>query len=173
MPGCNLDRRQVLPDPVSGKGCAGRRGGGCRRLCAAAQRCRGICKCLLCGVDLIAFERFEPGNLIKRQIGKEPQEPSDIAVVRVPPELPIVVVRQLVFMEPYGASDRFPHLRAIRPGDKRCRRAEKFDAVDPAGQFDSVDDIAPLIRSAHLQPATVTARKLHEVVGLKHHVIEL
>ena len=36
-----------------------------------------------------------------------------------------------------------------------------------------LDDIAPLVRSAHLQAAAIAAVKLDEVVGLQHHVVEL
>ena len=39
-------------------------------------------------------------------------------------------------------------------------------------QFDAIDDISPLVRSAHLDPATHAARKFKEIVGLEDHVIE-
>ena len=34
------------------------------------------------------------------------------------------------------------------------------------------DDVAPLVRAAHLQAAAVAPAKLHEIVSLQHHVVE-
>ncbi len=42
----------------------------------------------------------------------------------------------------------------------------------PAAEIDAVDDIAPLIRAAHLQDAIVAFAKLNKVIGLQHHVVE-
>ena len=39
-------------------------------------------------------------------------------------------------------------------------------------EIDAVDDVAPLVRAAHLQIAAVAARELDEVVGLQDHVVE-
>jgi len=39
-------------------------------------------------------------------------------------------------------------------------------------EADAVNDVAPLIRSAHLQNAAVALVKLHEIVGLQNHVVE-
>ena len=38
--------------------------------------------------------------------------------------------------------------------------------------YDAVDDVAPLIRAAHLQPAAVALVQLDEIVGLQNHVVE-
>ena len=42
----------------------------------------------------------------------------------------------------------------------------------PARQVHAVDDIAPLIRPAHLQQTTITAVQLKEIIGLQDHVVE-
>jgi len=42
----------------------------------------------------------------------------------------------------------------------------------PARQIDAVDDIAPLIRSAHLHKAAVAAVQFKEIIGLQDHVVE-
>ena len=42
-----------------------------------------------------------------------------------------------------------------------------------ACEVDTVDDVAPLIRTAHLQKAAIAAVQLQEVVGLEDHVVEL
>jgi hypothetical protein len=57
-----------------------------------------------------------------------------------------------------------------------CQRGgetEELDAVGAAAKLDAADDIAPLVRSAHLHAAAIAAVKLDEVVGLQHHVVEL
>ena len=45
-------------------------------------------------------------------------------------------------------------------------------AIDPAGKLDAVDDIAPLVRPAHLEAAGRAARQLQKIIGLQDHVIE-
>ena len=45
-------------------------------------------------------------------------------------------------------------------------------AVDPPRQLDPVDDIAPLVGPAHLQPAAGAPRQLQEIIGLEDHVVE-
>ena len=42
----------------------------------------------------------------------------------------------------------------------------------PAAEVDAVDDVAPLVRAAHLQDAAVALVQLDEVVGLQDHVVE-
>jgi hypothetical protein len=41
-----------------------------------------------------------------------------------------------------------------------------------AAEVDAVDDVAPLVRATHLQPAIDAARQFDEVVGLADHVVE-
>ena len=45
--------------------------------------------------------------------------------------------------------------------------------LDAAAELDAVDDVAPLVGAAHLQPAAVAAGELQEVVRLHDHVVEL
>ena len=47
-------------------------------------------------VDLRAVERFQPRDLVERQVGEQPQELADIGVGGVPPELPVIVGAELV-----------------------------------------------------------------------------
>ena len=42
----------------------------------------------------------------------------------------------------------------------------------PAAEIDAVDDVAPLVRAAHLQHAAVAPVQLDEIVGLQDHVVE-
>jgi hypothetical protein len=41
-----------------------------------------------------------------------------------------------------------------------------------AAEVDAVDDVAPLVRAAHLQHAAVAPVELDEIVGLQDHVVE-
>src|SRR3546814_11809273 len=41
-------------------------------------------------VDLSAFEALQPGDLVQRQIGEQPQKAADVGVMGVPPELPVI-----------------------------------------------------------------------------------
>ena len=68
---------------------------------------------------------------------------------------------------------RLAHLGAVGGRDQRRRQPEELGCRRCAGQLDAVDDIAPLVRAAHLQPAAGAAGQLEEVVGLEDHVVEL
>ena len=45
-------------------------------------------------------------------------------------------------------------------------------AIDPAAKFHTIDDVAPLVRTTHLQNAAVAARQLEKIIGLQDHVVE-
>lgn len=70
--------------------------GSLRRIGAAAQRGRFVGEDLFRFIDLGAFERFEPRDLGKWQVGEQLQEAADVAVVAVAPILPIVKMGQLI-----------------------------------------------------------------------------
>jgi hypothetical protein len=74
------------------------------------QRGRLVGEDLLRLVDLGAFGAFQPGDLVERQIGEQPQEAADIAVVGVPPELPIIIGRKLFGIEPDAPETVLPIL---------------------------------------------------------------
>src|SRR3546814_4424037 len=74
------DLRQVAADMPFFKGLRGGLGGRARRFGAAAHRRRLVREDLLRLVDLRAFERFQPRDLVERQVGEQPQEPPDGAV---------------------------------------------------------------------------------------------
>jgi len=83
---------------LEGTACGfGRLGGGGF---AAAQSGGCIGEYLLGVVDAGAFERLQPRNLVERQIGEKPQETPDIAIVRVAPELPVIIGRELLLPRP-------------------------------------------------------------------------
>src|SRR3546814_21055488 len=72
----------------------------------------------------------------------------------------------------FRSRHRLAHLAAVGGGDERGGDAEHLGAVHSPRQFDAVDDVPPLIRTAHLEPATGALREFAEVVGLENHVIE-
>ena len=123
-------------------------------------------------IDFRTFKRFEPRDLAKIQISEEPQEAADIPVVHIAPVLPEIVTRQLCLVEPHRARSGLAHLGAIGRSQQGCRQAEQLAAVHAAAQFHTVDDVAPLIAAAHLQPGALFLRQVTEVVPLQDHVVE-
>jgi hypothetical protein len=87
--------------------------------------------------------------------------------------LPVIVRAHEVGVEPYGAGLGLAHLAAGGGRQQRRRQREQLNVDQPAAEVDAVDDISPLVGSAHLQNTAVALVKLHEVVGLQNHVIEL
>src|SRR3546814_8461559 len=76
------------------EGLASRFGGGGGGGGAPAHRGRRIGEHFLGLVDLGAFKAFQPRHLVERQIGEQPQETADVAIVGVAPELPVIVDRK-------------------------------------------------------------------------------
>jgi hypothetical protein len=54
-------------------------------------------------VQFGAFDRGEPSDLGKRQLGEELEESFDIRVLAVAPILPVLVWRQSIRVEPHRA----------------------------------------------------------------------
>ena len=167
-----LDRRQRLAGASLFEGPTRRLARLASRLGAMGKRRRLIGQHLLGLVDFVALEGLEAGDLVRRQLGEQAQEPADIGIGGVAPILPVLVGRELLFGQPHRAPRRLPHLLAAGGRDQRRGQTEQGQVLGPAPELDAVDDVAPLIRPAHLQPATVTPGQLDEVVSLQHHVIE-
>ncbi len=128
---------------------------------------------LLSLVDLGILERGELGDLAHRQEREQLQEPLDVGVLGVAPELPVVVGRQVVLVEPHGAGGGLAHLSAGRRGQQGTgERIELMRAHAPA-EIHAHDDVAPLVGAAHLQVAGIAPCELDEVVALQQHVVEL
>ena len=63
-------------------------------------------------------------------------------------------------------------LAAAVPAEPGAHVFEPGAGVGAAAEIDAADDIAPLVRAPHLQPAAVKPGQFDEVVGLQHHVVE-
>ena len=86
--------------------------------------------------------------------------------------MPEIVSWQRFFIQPHRACCGLAHFGAIGGGQQRRGRAVHLGTVHSPGQFDTVDDIAPLIRTAHLEAAAISLREFPEIVGLQNHVVE-
>ena len=102
-------------------------------------------------VDLGAGQALEPADFVERQEREQFQEPADVGVVGVAPELPVVVRREHRRVEPDRAGGGLAHFRAGSEGDERRGQGiELLEAHAPA-EIDAGDDVAPLVGAAHLQ----------------------
>ena len=123
-------------------------------------------------VDVLTLERRKPRNLVERHHREQLEETRDVAVLGVAPVLPVVVGADQVGVEPNGAGSGLAHLGARRRRDEWRSQREELRVLGAAAEIDAVDDVAPLVRAAHLQHAAVAPVKLDEVVGLQDHVVE-
>ena len=127
---------------------------------------------LFCLVDLGVAQSFERCDFGERQFGKEAHKAADIGVLGVAPELPVLVGRQPLGIEPDGALRGFAHLLARRGRHERRRQSKQCPPVAAPRQFDAAHDVAPLVGAAHLQLAFLAPAQLEEIVGLQDRVVE-
>ena len=76
------------------------------------KRGRLVGEGLLRLVDLGPGQAFEPADFVERQQREQFEEPADIGVVGVAPELPVLVRREHGLIEPDGAGGGLAHLHA-------------------------------------------------------------
>ena len=95
-----------------------------------AKRRRGGRQMLLCFVDFVSAQGFKPRNLSNRQVGEQAQEPADVGVLGVAPELPIVVRRKHLLIEPHRPGHGFAHLGARCRGQKRGGQSKQRPILD-------------------------------------------
>ncbi len=101
-------------------------------------------------VQLGALKCCKPVDLIEGKLGEQLEEALHVGVFGVPPELPVVIRREHVGVEPHGARRRLAHLGARGGRQQRRGQPEQLHAFGAPAELDSGDDIAPLIRAAHL-----------------------
>ena len=168
----HADGRQRVGPRAFLEGAACGFGGILGRLPAVRQRRDLGGEDLLGLVDLLALQRLEPRDLVERHLGEELQEAADVVVLGVAPVLPEVIGRDALGVQPHGAGHGLAHLRARRGGDQRRRHGEQVGPRHAPAEIDAHDDVAPLVRAAHLQDAVLALVQLDEVVGLQDHVVE-
>ena len=108
----------------------------------------------------------------KRQNREQLEEARDVGVLGVAPELPVVVDGKHVGIEPDRACRGLAHLGARGGGEQRAGQGIELVRAHAAAEIDARDDVAPLVRAAHLQVAAVALGQLDEIVGLQQHVVE-
>ena len=86
--------------------------------------------------------------------------------------MPKVPRGQLRFVEPDRACGSLAHFCAVSGGQQRRGQPEQLGCFHTPGQFDAVDNVAPLVGPAHLQAATEAERQFAKVIGLQNHVVE-
>mmetsp|Transcript_25493 Transcript_25493/g.75110 ORF Transcript_25493/g.75110 Transcript_25493/m.75110 type:complete len:487 (-) Transcript_25493:652-2112(-) len=123
-------------------------------------------------IDIGPLQLFQCTNLLQRQFRKQFEESHDVLVAGIPPELPIIVLRQPIGIEPYRPPRGLAHLFAVRRGDEGGRQREQSSGIDASSQFGPRYHIPPLIGSAQLKPDVVSAGQFQKIVRLEYHVIE-
>src|SRR5258708_32630333 len=159
-----LDGRQRRAYAALGKDAASSVGGGRRRGAAVAERRRLGRQHLLRLVDLAARQRLEALDLVERQVGEQAQEPPDIGVVGIAPELPVVIGRQAIGAQPHRTLRRLAHLGARGHRDQRRGDAEERAVVDAAGGGGAPDGISPPVRAAQFHLAALLPRPVSAVL---------
>ena len=119
------------------------------------------------------LQRFQPCDLRQRHVGEELEEAADVGVLGVAPVLPEIVGRQPRRVQPHRAGGGLAHLGARAGGEQRRGQREQLGALHAAAEIGAHDDVAPLVRAAHLHDAFVAPVQFHEIVGLQDHVVEL
>ena len=106
----NVDRRQAFGELAFLEGLAGGGGRGVGGRAPMQKRGRLVGQRLLRFVDLGAGQAFEPADFAQRQKSEQLQEPADVGVVDIAPELPVVVGREHGLIEPDAPAAVLPIL---------------------------------------------------------------
>ena len=115
-------------------------------------------------VDFGVAQFFEPRDFVQRQIGEQFQEAPDIGIFGVAPELPVIIGRERSGFSHTAPAAVLPILAPDEVVISGVVRPNRFGIRHAPPKLDAIDDIAPLIRAAHLQRAAmalVQARRNH------------
>src|SRR5690606_16598185 len=89
-----------------------------------------------------------------------------IFIARIEPKLVILIWRSLFRIQPYRPAFCFAELVAVGLLNKLGREPESRAALLPADELRSSNDVAPLVRPAHLKHTAVVFPKIKEIVTL-------
>src|SRR3546814_3846490 len=84
---------------------------------------------------------------------------SDRPVICIAPELPIIVAGKLILIQPHRPPNGLAHLGPVGIGKERSGQPKNLRPIDPPSQLNAIDDIAPLVRTAHLKATGCADRK--------------
>ena len=164
--------RQIVPDAPFFKNFA-RGCFGCLSSIRPVQKRRDfIGKAYLGFVDLGSRKRAQTVTFVDGKFGIEFQKTPHISIGGVAPELPEFIRAEHITIQPDCSGLRLAHFFAIGCCQQRRGKAINLTLDHTARQVDTVNDVPPLVRTAHLQDAAVAAVQLHEIIGLQNHVIE-
>ena len=114
-----------------------------------------------------------PGDLVRLKQGEQLHVRDHVSVIDVDPELVEPVRRCLFRIQRGRTADRLAELLARCGGDERVRHGVRLRPARPADQVHAGQDVAPLVRAAHLKLAAVLVVQHEIVVSLEQHVAEL
>jgi hypothetical protein len=113
------------------------------------------------------------GNAVQPEEGEQLEEPFDVPVVGVQPELIEAVGAGALRIEPDVLALGLAELAAGGRREQGHHEAVHLPALPFADQVGARRDVAPLVAAAHLQLAAVGLEQVPEVVRLDQHVAEL
>ena len=124
-------------------------------------------------VNLGVLKRGKAVAFIKRQLGVKLKEAAHIRIRGIAPELPELIGAAHISIKPDRTILGFAHLFAIGSFQKRRGEPKDTGICNAPAKVDTIDDIAPLIRSAHLQHTAIALVQFQKIIGLKDHIVKL
>ncbi len=115
----------------------------------------------------------DPVELRHRQESELGQHPRQVGVVDVHPVLEEGEGRRHGRVEPDARSRRLAQLGAVDGSEEGPAQRMGGGTLATPDEIDARQDVAPLVRAAHLQLAAVVPVEVVVVVGLQQHVAEL
>src|SRR3546814_12161226 len=79
------------------------------------------------------------------------------------PELPIIVAGKLILIQPHRPPNGLAHLGPVGIGKERSGQPKNLRPIDPPSQLNAIDDIAPLVRTAHFKAKGCAPRPFQKV----------
>ena len=134
--------------------------------------CQFKCQNFFCFIDFCTFQSTQTTNFIHGQECQQSQTFFNVFITNVSPVL-VEIVRCCFFgIQPYSAGNCFTHFYAFGVCQQfECHTVSRFLGFT-TDQFNTGDDVGPLVVTAHLQGAVVSLVQFVEVVTLHDHVVE-
>ena len=117
-------------------------------------------------------KRVELTDLVLRKEGEELEIFYDVAVVGVVPELVESVRRSSRRVEPDGTAFGFSEFDTGRGCNEVKNDRVRFCSAQSTDEFDTRNDVTPLIAATHLECTAMPVEEFEVVVGLQERVSE-